>query len=1103
MFVGFLAAGFVGASAPGATGTLAAPGHFHAHPLLLAPLASRGDLVVGAANSPLILTPATVGANTYYQEGNVTVLSGGTLIVRNLTFSVVQYVGIEGTAANRLSHLYTVSIQGKATFDHSVLTTDVQVINAYPKLNLNVTGGGSLTLKDSAFQFPGSVTVTGAGSMLVLNGSAITGNPALQTPSYLWNRTVLANSVFAPTVTIAAGAHALLGQSALLQTYKDNTSVSGVPQPATPILFNTTAQTVTNARWASFGHLVLPPDPENLTKADLYPTIAGGSIILDYGTAVGTSAPVTLNYGASNFPIGTANFPMAGAEVVLPLPPATVQGINALGWTAFLQATGSFGGTSLVNIDVGTTGSATPVNLTYAQLVTVPAISSNITVTGAGSILTAADSFFDLNFNRSSLTPWGSSKLEITNGATAFLANLSLSSPWTAVYLNDSAVMPDASSTAVFYRWEQVPVAASAGIPIPGAQASAFYANNAIQLNNATATAYNNLGSADPDLATYVTAWDKLDHVSGYGISDFHGNSNLLLASSVLTGPGLPDGTYLGTYHIAVDVAALTSNATQWVYASTTPYPASMAPATPDVTPAFSYPGYLASIGVGQVTVSAAGQLTGSASVAIGQTLTVSAVITNTGTASVAAYTANLSYKLAAPLQPKPVAATLSFNALAPGHSQSVNLSWLVNESVTGDHGKFLANFLLTATWNGGVGPNAGIVDLLVPVTILPAPISVTLTPPGTQFEVGHDYFAPGTVNFAGRGGAYINVTAIGPGGSFLLNTFQTPNGTFEAGVSPLPTMGPGTYTLIVSAEYNTVTAYDNFTNAYTIPGASSSQGPLSFLTNTLLGLPIWLLLVIAAIGVGAVLAALFVLGRSAKGKLVECGECGELIPENATVCPKCGAEFESDLVRCSRCSSTIPANSKVCPECSAQLLGKAEGAGADPEQQGYADFIERYRIDARKELGDNYSEGAFWDWWKRQATYVSFSQWRLQQGQGTRSGMSAPPGGDSDDVPVISPPAPSPPPRRGGGAGGVTAGPAQTPAPTSARPSSTAARTAAPVGRAPPTAAPTTPPAATAPPPSAVAPSAGGAAMKACSNCGKEIPPDYLVCPFCGAVTR
>jgi len=26
---------------------------------------------------------------------------------------------------------------------------------------------------------------------------------------------------------------------------------------------------------------------------------------------------------------------------------------------------------------------------------------------------------------------------------------------------------------------------------------------------------------------------------------------------------------------------------------------------------------------------------------------------------------------------------------------------------------------------------------------------------------------------------------------------------------------------------------------------------------------------------------------------------------------------------------------------------------------------------------------------------------------------------------------------------------------------------------------------------------------LKPCPNCGKEIPPEYLVCPFCGSVTQ
>src|SRR4029077_21045035 len=92
---------------------------------------------------------------------------------------------------------------------------------------------------------------------------------------------------------------------------------------------------------------------------------------------------------------------------------------------------------------------------------------------------------------------------------------------------------------------------------------------------------------------------------------------------------------------------------------------------------------------------------------------------------------------------------------------------------------------------------------------------------------------------------------------------------------------------------------------------------------------------------------------------------------------------------RCSRCGSTIPSNSAVCPECSAQLLGADT---ADPERQGYQDFVEKFRTEAKKELGDNYGEGAFWDWWKRQPSYVSFNQWKLQQAQGSRAGMTAPP---------------------------------------------------------------------------------------------------------------
>src|SRR3989449_2460183 len=55
-------------------------------------------------------------------------------------------------------------------------------------------------------------------------------------------------------------------------------------------------------------------------------------------------------------------------------------------------------------------------------------------------------------------------------------------------------------------------------------------------------------------------------------------------------------------------------------------------------------------------------------------------------------------------------------------------------------------------------------------------------------------------------------------------------------------------------------------------------------------------------------------------GKMVECGECGAFIPEDATTCPKCGVEFERDMAKCSNCQAWIPVDVKQCPECGVEF---------------------------------------------------------------------------------------------------------------------------------------------------------------------------------------
>ncbi len=416
------------------------------------------------------------------------------------------------------------------------------------------------------------------------------------------------------------------------------------------------------------------------------------------------------------------------------------------------------------------------------------------------------------------------------------------------------------------------------------------------------------------------------------------------------------------------------------------------------------------------------------------------------------------------------------------GETVTLNASWVVNDTVTGLHGSFVNDFWVVVVWNN-LEPilGGGQVNQSVATTINPSQVTVVFTAPSSVLDRDVFIHTFGTVVFNGSLGAKLTLTATPSGGGtpiYLVNASSI-NGTFELTWSTSD-LSPGVnYVLTLTATYNTFVAHHTAVGTFSLAPVPSPSAS-SFLEHKYLGLPLWIwLAIIAAIVVGIVLFFMFS-RRGAAGKLVECGECGALIPENASACPKCGAEFESDLVRCSRCAATIPASSKSCPECSAQLLGKPGEGTDDPERQGYEDFIERYRAEGKKELGDNYTEGAFWDWWKRQATYTPFSQWKLQQGAGTaRAGMTAPPAGPA--APTTPAPAPRPP--------------ARPPPRTGAPPAASAPRAAAPPAAARASSGPEAPPAA--------APAAPAGGLKPCPTCGKEIPPRYLVCPFCGSVTQ
>lgn len=99
-----------------------------------------------------------------------------------------------------------------------------------------------------------------------------------------------------------------------------------------------------------------------------------------------------------------------------------------------------------------------------------------------------------------------------------------------------------------------------------------------------------------------------------------------------------------------------------------------------------------------------------------------------------------------------------------------------------------------------------------------------------------------------------------------------------------------------------------------------------------------WLLwtVIIVIVAVAAIAGTLGYWAFSSKGRMVECGECGTLVRDTATECPKCGIEFEVEVAKCSECESWIRSDADTCPYCGTpfrDLEGLSEGEGvATPE---------------------------------------------------------------------------------------------------------------------------------------------------------------------------
>ncbi|HTS32513.1 MAG TPA: zinc ribbon domain-containing protein [Thermoplasmata archaeon] len=1062
------------------------------------------NLVVGSGATvylPEKAPPST--PSTYYQGGNITVQHGGTLIVQNTTLSFVSYVADTGTITNRLGHVYHFVDNGTVIFSNATLSTDAFVLNPFAKLDVLVRG--TMEFFNSNVESAGFLNVL-SGGVLTFNESSLRPNPdaaSLDLPN-----TTLADMSFAPTLSVEAGGTANLFSSAYVGLYGDNLTHNGTPGQV-PL---STGNSVTVANATTVSSFSTPTTSDALIADYAYavPGVKGGSLTirgLD-GNAASTTVTPTVTYGGVGFTLTPVTI-LAGVSqaYTVPFTAGLTSAIQTAGVMTYLNRTGDFGAASGISVSFHISNGPNVGGMAI-DLDLKPAIDFGASVSGAASLLNTVDTAIGLTFETADAEPWAAHTLNLTDGATAELGNLTTLGKVnnTGALASESVLSTDASSNAYLFRWADVKLHGRGGaLPMPGGSISAPYAYALPQFANKTAQRVNNFKSNDKSIWGYLESWDGAHGVAVYGQSGPSGVASLLLASNAINGTVGPDGQFLGNYHVLITPADGAGNVLAFNW-SVSAYPLGVAFGStgygkPDLWGSFTFPLFFAAVTVASPNGVAVTADNASATVVrIGQQLGVSVTLEDEGSAVIHSlygmlwYNGTRTTELSSPSDEV-------VHLTAPGQTATYSFTWKVNDVVVGLKGPGYVNDTLSfdIVWNNNtLGESGGVLNDTQAVQFAPSAIAIAdlAGPADHTLTASKSYGFSANIIYNGSQAALVELYAVPAKGSPILLeqtstvAFSPPylqNGTVTFSGVKVTALHPGTaYTLEFGAQYNGKTVLKALPGGtYEVPAPAAK----SLLLTKVLGEPLWLWIAIAAGAVVAILLALMFLRRQAAGKVVECGECGNLIPETARTCPKCGAEFESDVVRCSRCSSTIPASSQYCPECAAQLLGKPGEGGAEPERQAYADFTERFRAEAKKDLGENYNEGSFWDWWKRQPTYTPFSQWKLQQGQGTsRSGMTAPPA--QGRPPSGGAPRQGPPAARKGGPG------QRPPSGGGAPPSGASA--AAPPSSPPP--APAAPPEAAA---AAVPGAAGAESLRPCPNCGKEIPREYLVCPFCGSVTQ
>src|SRR5438093_2129220 len=592
-------------------------------------------------------------------------------------------------------------------------------------------------------------------------------------------------------------------------------------------------------------------------------------------------------------------------------------------------------------------------------------IEGNVALT-ASSNLYAYDSYIGVDFSN---VVGLHNALRVDGNSNAYLYAVTidrsqdpvLKSTWQPAY------EPLAAGGNIFLlRWLRASVVDLTGFPVSGASIWSTLSPSA------TMAQYPDNGlSSTPSARTLAYLGRAASGANAWNHTDSSGLAVIPLYTDVITTASLPNAESFGNYQLTVAFGAATGPSG----VDFDPYPAisaanntkfvsvglavqvrtgpdlTVAPASPTMTalPHQPFTVYALISNQGQTTatgVSVAAYLDGSRAVTYGRvdSLTVATSLNQTmtiqGVATVGAHTLEL--------------------IVDPDNT--------INEGGSAQESNNFANITLNVQ-----PPPSGFTAILTPTSGQSVVSGNALSVTGYVRDSGSNGIGGVVLAIELRSGATVLATnsTMSASDGFFIGTIVVPSNTQD-----------GQYSIVVTPA--TTLIQPDTTNI-----AVQRSSSFLFQKVPVLGIEWWLFLVILAAAAAVAIGVSLYWKVYGLGKMVECGECGAFIPEDATTCPKCGVEFERDMAKCSNCQAWIPVDVKQCPECGVEFAtGQLEMADYKEKMRlQYDEVIARFKQEASRQLGRSLSETEFQEWWRKQPTFLTFEDWLREEEEMRKTG--------------------------------------------------------------------------------------------------------------------